>query len=222
MSDETTPEATPEVPQPQATPQKAPGHGNEEIVNALRYMYKELQTTKGQIDSLQGSAPAPQAEASAHGPVAEDTDVEMLDNKGMIGLMESRLQERLRPLAEGIQHLNNTSARTAVDEQVVKLRNDDTAYFDSFVNEVRDIMEEKGGAISVEEALVLAKAKDPEKVTRLDGEKRETAPQEPDPFVGLLPTSGKSSRNERMEAKDAANAAWDELGLESIIKEIAN
>ena len=120
------------------------------------------------------------------------------------------------------QHLNDTSARTAVEDQVSKLQSDETTHFDSFVNEVRNIMEAKGGAISVEEALVLAKAKDPEKVTRLDSEKKEMAPQEPDPFVGLLPTSGKSSRNERMEAKDAANAAWDELGLESIIKEIAN
>ena len=230
MADETTKEATPqETPQAQGEGKQV---GTDELVNAMRYMFSEMQTLKGNIEGMQAQAQAPNQQAPAPQPTHEaapspvsneQVDVEMLDNKGLASYVENRVQEQLRPLAEGIQNLNNTTVRTEVEEQVNKLRSDETAHFDSFVNEVKDIMEKKGGSISVEEALVLAKAQDPDKVGRLNEQQKKDAPDGgSDPFVGLLPTSGKSSRSDRMEGKEAASAAWEELGLDDFVKEMPN
>ena len=223
MAYETTKEATPqETPQAQGEGKQV---GTDELVNAMRYMFSEMQTLKGNIEGMQAQAPAPQpTPEAAPSPVSnEQVDVEMLDNKGLASYVENRVQEQLRPLAEGIQNLNNTTVRTEVEEQVNKLRSDETAHFDSFVNEVKDIMANKGGSISVEETLVLAKAQDPDKVGRLNEQQKKDAPAGGSaPFVGLLPTSGKSSRSDRMEGKEAASAAWEELGLDDFVKEMPN
>ena len=221
-----TPTPSPSV-EAQGAGAKTPS--TEELVNALRYMFKEVQTLKSSLDSVQGNitnmaTPPEKQQLKSPEPRSEafnDIDVEMLDNKGLVNYIDNRLQEQLRPVTEGIQSLNNTSARSEGEGQVTKLRGDSTAHFDAFVNEVRDIMESKGGAISVEEALILAKAQDPDKVARLN---EESAPaKEPEsPFVGLLPTSGQSSRNNRMDGKEAASAAWEELGLDDVVRELSN
>tara|TARA_B100000470_G_C19769414_1_gene382252 strand:+ start:235 stop:954 length:720 start_codon:yes stop_codon:yes gene_type:complete len=206
------------------TPEK--GVSSDELVNALRYMFKEVQTLKGNIDTMQGNmnsqvAPPARPETAEPTPFTS-VDVEMLDNKGLVEYIDNRLNQQLQPLTDGIQSLNNATTRSEVEEQVGNLRNDKTAHFDAFVNEVREVMEQKGGAISVEEALVLAKSKDPDKVGRLNEEISKESSAKPNPFVGLLPTSGKSTRSTRMEGKEAASAAWEELGLDDIIKELPN
>jgi len=230
--DETTSkvdDGTPAIPSAEAQGTGVKTPSTDELVNALRYMFKEVQTLKSSLDSVQGNMnnmatpPEPQQLKSSEPreDAFKDIDVEMLDNKGLVNYIDNRLQEQLRPVTEGIQSLNNTSTRSEVEGQVTKLRGDGTAHFDAFVNEVREVMEQKGGAISVEEALVLAKAKDPEKVARLD---EESAPaKEPlSPFIGLLPTSGKSSKSSRMDGKEAAAAAWEELGLDDVVRELSN
>jgi len=147
----------------------------------------------------------------------------MLDNKWLINYIEGRVQGAFDPWANRIQVMNTTSSKSEFETQVNTLRADDTAHFDSFVNEVREVMEQKQGAVSVEEALAIAKAKDPQKVQRLTAEQQKNAPKgEPDPFVGLLPTSGKSSRSDRMDGKEAAAAAWEEIGLDDFVKEMPN
>jgi len=134
-----------------------------------------MQSLKGNIENLQGqNTPAP-IQPQAPPPEASPTeavDVEMLDNKGLAKYVEARIHEQLRPWADSVQKLNDTSARSAVEGQVKKLRSDSTTHFDHFVNEVREIMEKKEGVISVEEALVLAKASDPDKVQRLNEQQK--------------------------------------------------
>ena len=232
-------EATPQAeaaPQPeQVQGQNTPSQ--EEVVNAMRYMFKEMQDMKGGMEAIKGQMQAPaQAPVQATPQVApqsgpslqpgfseHDADVEMMDNKDLVGYIEKRVTDAFTPWANQIQQMNDSSSRSNLTQEVNKLRSDETTHFDSFVNEVREVMEQKQGAVSVEEALAIAKAKDPEKVQRLTAEQQKNAPKgEPDPFVGLLPTSGKSSRSDRMDGKEAAQAAWEEIGLDDFVKEMPN
>lgn len=226
---EATPQAEAAPQQEQAQGQNTPNQ--DEVVNAMRYMFKEMQDMKGGMESMRGQMQAPaQAPANpnehyaqAGVPESGDTDIEMLDNKGLVGYIEKRVNDAFTPWANQIQQINSTSSKSELETQVTNLRSDETAHFDSFVNEVREVMEQKQGAVSVEEALAIAKAKDPKKVQRLTAEQQKNAPKtEPDPFVGLLPTSGKSSRSDRMDGKEAAAAAWEEIGLDDFVKEMPN
>ena len=54
MADETPTEPTPtETPQAE-TPSPEKGVSPDEIVNAMRYMFKEMQSLKGNMENLQG------------------------------------------------------------------------------------------------------------------------------------------------------------------------
>lgn len=85
-------------------------------------------------------------------------------------------------------------------------------------DEISKIVEEKPN-LSIDEAYAIARSKSPDKLEELDKKAAEAkveqdkkdAKKTDEEFGGLLPTSGLSSRNEGMDTKEAAEAAFEEL-----------
>jgi hypothetical protein len=137
--------------------------------------------------------------------------------------MGQELKKILKPIDERISDTRNETERERLSRELAQVR---AAHpeFDQFKEEVSESVRQNPH-LSIEDHLVLAKSKNPEKVQMIEKEKAEKEEKEKTsnvrPFGGLTPTSGvKSEKSDKMTSSDAANAAWEEAMAEVITEDV--
>ena len=133
------------------------------------------------------------------------------------------VREVVKPIAERVQVESGERVKDQARTQIAEAAKANPDFWD-WQAEIRTVLQ-KYPDLSVPEALILARSSDPEKATNLGKKERETKDEEvkaKEPQLsGLLPTSGKTSRNTHMTVQDAANSAWEEVGMERHSAQIA-
>lgn len=133
-------------------------------------------------------------------------------------ILSSVKEDVAKPLLERISETETGSERMKAE---VELRNTikENPDFWEFQDETKGILE-RHPALTVSEALILARSQAPGKVKLLE-EKRAKEEGEGNvrkinerkaSFGGLFPTSGKTATVQKMNIKDAAESAWESSG----------
>lgn len=142
----------------------------------------------------------------------DKVDLEELSREDFAShLIERMSKEVVAPVAaKVVEGERNTAAtNTKRDIKAVEGKYGD---FWEYEDEVKVVLKENA-SMNIEDAYLLAKGKSPSKVESLAkaAEKRDAAKvEESNTFGGLLPTSGLTRKNSKMNQKDAADAAWEE------------
>ena len=161
-------------------------------------------------------------------PKVEDMDLERMSRKDFMGTIVKEVSEKvMRPLLERITENETTSQRDKVAGELKAVSEKDPDFW-QFKEPVAKILEEHPD-LSIEDAYTLARSKDPEKVASLAKQAAEKKAAEADgdngkkepAFGGLLPTSGQGGKNESMDVKDAAQAAWDSTQMSAHLAAVA-
>jgi len=147
-------------------------------------------------------------------------DFDLMTNRELIGYVKGEFQKGFTQLSEDIKSTRASGEKTAAAAEAERM----SAKHDDFWDLRREVSAqiEANPYLTLDQAYKLAKVENPDKVkditdaklkgTENDPEKVKAAAEERSkyPFGGLLPTSGKTSRNEKMTTDQAADAAWDE------------
>lgn len=197
---------------------------------ALRYILQEIKSQGGLMTKLEE-----RLDAHATPPKGDDksdtttddneVDVDALDNRGLLKHMTGEISKLLEPIQKQLSHSDTKIEQTRASSEVEKAASSYNDFYD-FKGEIEERIKANPN-LSVDDAYHLAKVHNPEKVIALqeaaqkieDDKKEEDKKEEKSAFGGLLPTSTIGEPNQRMEAKEAANNAWDETmaGFDSII-----
>ncbi len=136
------------------------------------------------------------------------------------------LQKTLKPLEASLNTTAETAERDRVAQRFATVR-EQNKDFDEWKEEMGELVKSRG-YLDPEELIIIAKAKNPEKVKQLadkaaeeeKAEKKQTGEgkagdtSDKPPFLGLMPTSGVTGEEgdpKYTTTKDAAAAAFDEI-----------
>lgn len=137
----------------------------------------------------------------------EEEDIDVLDNKGLVKHIEKRVKKVVEPAlkraddAEGAVHLRD------LKEQVEKMASDHKDFWD-WKEEMGALVKEHPD-LSPRRLYSIARAENPKKAAEMDKKYAEKKEESDVPFGGLTPTSGRQRNAKRMNAADAAEAAWE-------------
>lgn len=136
----------------------------------------------------------------------EDEDIEALDNKGLLKHISKRVGKIIEPAikkaddAESVAHLND------LKQQVEKLAGEKKDFWD-WKEEMGALVKEHPD-LSPRRLYSLARAENPKKAAEMDKKYADDGDGEKPKFGGLMPTSGKNKNVKKMNASEAAEAAW--------------
>ena len=190
---------------------------------------------RGENDRIAAARAKAKAEEEDNEDIFEDdTDVNELDNKGLVDHMtkvfSKVLDKSLKPIVTSIEEVSQESETDRLRREFsdVRSRHDD---FDQWKQEMAPIAKSNPG-MAVEDIYLLAKSKHPDKVkemeTKASEEKEKEEKKNKDlegAFGGLLPTSGSGPSNDdgekKMGSKEASLDAW-EKAMANVPEEFLN
>ncbi len=151
--------------------------------------------------------------------VEDDPDFDLMTNTEIMGHMVkgmSKMAEEIKGvIEESVGEVKDVSDKTAAEQearQVMGAHPDLGAYVSEIKAEIKAVP-----GLSLEKAYYLAKINNPDKVAEVNAAANKDKEGEDEDkvkvpsFGGLTPTSGISTKNQRMKPLDAAAAAWNEV-----------
>jgi hypothetical protein len=195
---------------------------NEQMMQALRFIHTEIKRVEGKIDAGAKPPSGNDSESDEGTGAMDESALERMSRvdfgKFLAGnIMKTLEKSLLKPLNERLDSMETNfdryKATKDVEQASKSLKN-----FDKWTDEIKQVLE-KHPSLSVDEAYALAQTVNPKKADELSSAERaaaEKAEQEKKQaerrsFGGLLPTSGLTARNDKMNPQEAAEAAFDEL-----------
>lgn len=201
----------------------------EQVVAAIQYLGQQMQAIKASVAAVQEQAkPAAPDKPDNSNKDLEDVDVEALSRAEFARYIVNQVQEKLvGPIHERIGSDEEEIQRRQARQEVARLEKEHEDFWD-WQDEIAEVLR-KHPTLEIEEAYRLARTTHPDKAERIDkaaaDKSRADAEEEPEDqtpdFGGLLPTSGKVSKNTNMSAKEAAEAAWEELGMSNHLRAVS-
>jgi len=192
-----------------------------QIEQALNYAAGKLQEAKTQLDA---------ATAASKSDDKDDDKDAGKDTKDLDEMTQGELAEHLmgrtaaivKPVAERVSAESNERVKAAAQTQIKEAAKANPDFWE-WETEIRTTLE-RYPDLQVQEAYILARGANPEKTKEVDDKlrtaaKKEAKAKEPE-MLGLLPTSGRTSRNARMNVQDAAESAWEEVGVERHLRSL--
>ena len=198
--------------------------------NALLETVKTMaESSKGNADGLQQVVRSMEtlAEGLVNPPTAKEGDVsddelEHMDRKDLLSLIEKKvgnlIDTKLESLGTDITEVKDSAAKTALLRQVERAKTDHPD-FKHLQAEVLTEMK-SNQHLTIDEAYVLAKGKNPEKMKEVDELMKKEAEEagkdggngedKDKKFGGLTPTSGQTEAVTNMTKKEAGDKAWEE------------
>lgn len=205
-----------------------PGVTMDQVVAGMKHLHTTNQALINELNILkQGMG----EERDKPKPKEDDKEVnlETMTRNEFMGHMLKAVEEHVatpikQQQADDEQRRFNSEARS----QIEKASSTHADFWD-FKDEIKVIIDEHPN-LDIEDAYVLARSKSPDKASLIDTkaaeeeakakaeEEKEAEPK----YGGLLPTSGNTKRSQHMKSEDAAEAAWNELGLSAHIGALNN
>lgn len=148
-----------------------------------------------------------------------DVDLEQLDRKSFAQLIQASIQQGIskelntanEKLNEKISELSSRFESKNANEQITATAEKNPDFWE-WSTEIKAVLQEHPN-LSVTRAYNLVRSENPTKVAKLQEKYNKPAPKK-DVFVGLTPTSSRTSAdggNKKMNASEAANAAFDQI-----------
>jgi hypothetical protein len=191
---------------------------HDQLVQAVRWLVANGQQMGAKIEAI-GTAPVKDAVKDPDPePEPEAADLEGMSRadfmKAIVGAVKTQLTDPMsKQFADADDQHERRGIQTDIDKAAVKYGD-----FWDWQVEARKILNDKPN-LSIDEAYHLARATNPEKLQTMQTEAEKKVNAEKDSekekrdleYGGLLPTSGKSKPNEKMEIDKAADVAWEEV-----------
>jgi len=146
-------------------------------------------------------------------------DLETLDRRGFMDVIVKKvtgaIDSKLKPVTESLNTIDSNSKTQGV-EVMIKAAVEKYPDFWEWKAEMGEEVK-RNDRLTAEDAYVLAKQKDPDKVKKLaeaankGKDKEEDVKDVDQPFGGLTPTSGKTVPTEKMTSDQAAEMAWTKV-----------
>lgn len=208
---------------------------NEQVLTAVVALGQQFKTFKesveDEIKTLKKGSDKPKDKSDAATPptaseaTLDDAKLETMSRRQLVDLILGRVgkvvEEKIKPIGESLE---TTREETLRNDLKAQLKDASEKYEDfwSFRDETQAILK-RHPDLSIEDAYHLAKSGNPEKVAKLEDERKvkeeedrkdSKRDKESSKFGGFLPTSGVTRRSEQMSPEEAAEAAWEEVGLD--------
>jgi hypothetical protein len=193
------------------------------LLQQNRTLTTELDMVKGRIEEQKN-----QRVVSAAPSDEREVDVETMSNGQLMNHIFKKIETAyVQPAAERIASAEGGTKSAAIRQELKEVAERHPEFWE-FKNEVKEVLEAYP-ELNISDAFALAKTRAPETVRRLDeargkermDKEKKAADDRKKSFGGLLPTSGKTASSARMSAKDAAEAAWEELDLDEHLAAIS-
>lgn len=201
---------------------KQAGVTMDQVVQAVRVMAAEMASLKKDLESTKRTPPPPPVQKAA-----KAEDLETLSRKEFAEHLVERVKtEVVKPVEERIVQSEEETTAAGVRAQLAQVSKEKSDFWD-WQGEMVEVLK-KHPTLGVEEAYRLARAGNPDKAQTIDkaAVEKDVEKQKKDKpettFGGLLPTSGRASKNKRMSPKTAAEQAWDELGVSEHLRAITS
>lgn len=204
---------------------------SEQIVAAIRTLATNVKSlvdgqaaVHGRLEALESGGPGKgdeRQEKIPDGKTLSDlstAELEAMDPKELMQLVVDEIREKeVKPLMEKLEEVTSAQTRSDVSAQV-KQAQADYSDFDQWGEEMRAELK-KNPSLDVDDAYHLARKNHPEKAKTIDekadeeareaAKEKEGEEEEDQSFGGLLPTSGISTKAEKMTQKQAVADAWE-------------
>lgn len=201
----------------------------EQTRQALQYVLNQNKTFAAELNEMKGRLSAKDKKDPAQ-KSTEDSgdDLETMSRAQFAKhLLEIVSKDLIKPQVDRVIAREQEDESRNVRREIKEFEKEHKDFW-TYSEEVKAILG-KHPELNIEEAYVLAKHNVPDKVKGLDeaaieAKKREDAKKAEErrqSFGGLLPTSGKATKNKAMNVKDAAEQAWQDLGMSEHLAAIA-
>ncbi len=203
---------------------KAQSAENEKLLRGMQALAGVVKSQKDVVERMQTSfeESATNQGKQNSGSGASDQDVEALSRKEflqdvILPQFSSMLDDKLKGVSDRLEHVSSEFETKSVRDEVSTVR-ESRADFDSWKEEVARELKSNPN-LSIEDAYLLAKTRDPEKVTKIDAEivkKKEDAERSSaakgSVFGGMRPSGGgEVEKRDDMNQEEAADTAWQEV-----------
>jgi len=203
--------------------QKQLVEGIRTLAQQVQAMGRVIQEQKGEIVELKTKGLNQAASKKDSVDLKDDkNDLELMNRQEFLDHIVQTVQKAtIAPLSAKLDEKERQAAAAAAREKIETITKEDEDFW-HFESEIRELARSHP-SLAIDELYALAKVKSPEKVAGLEEakaakvaeEEKEKEKNKVPEFSGLLPTSGMSSPNTRMTPVDAAEKAWDDLGMSS-------
>ena len=217
-------------------PKKGKEITNEQLAQAMGLMAKGIQEmganlpaqiSKSVAEHLKVAKPPTDQDPAPPKNTGDDQpfDIDSLSRTDFARYIVKAVSDGLiKPQAENLDQANQEIAKMGFQKELDSARGSHKD-LDSFMKGDSGIASilKNHATLSVEDAYSLARVQNPDLVKKLDEEElKDNPPQDgPAEWLGLLPTSIRprasgEEKKEGMEPKQAAESAWDSLGLDNL------
>lgn len=187
------------------------------MVKGMQILAEGLTKMETRLGTLEGGGGGPTGkDKQEHKDVSADLDLDTLSNKELADVMMARMLAAIEdgPMAKMMEQMKQVAERVgSLDGRVtygdLKGKHGD---LDNWITEVQDELK-RNPALTAEDALVLARTRNPEKLAKLEAERSKL--EEAKKGEGKLVFSGLSPRmptgtsdDKKLDTKAAAEAAW--------------
>lgn len=204
----------------------------EEMTKAVTTSLQGVAETQAQIvEQMAGmNKPADANDDDDDDPDDDDSELEHMSNKQLVahvrkGILKDIEKTVVKPLQENMQGTREATDKHVAQQAVEKAmeKHDD---FSQWIPELEKIAK-VSPELPIEDMYLLVRAKDPEKVKKIDEEAKKAKGEDGgkdknkgEGFGGLTPTSGQTVESAKMSKKDAAESAWNKtVGNSAAINE---
>jgi len=191
---------------------------------ALQYVLTQNKTLAGELNQIKGQIgeiSKVRAAAPAKGTEDEEApDLETMSRTEFANFLVSQVEKKLvKPAVDQVVERDSRLEAKSIKQEIKEFEKDHPEFW-TFADEVKGILG-KHPELNIEEAFTLARHSAPDKAKQVDEaaieakrkEREKVMQDRRESFGGLLPTSGKATKAKNMTAKDAANQAWEDLGM---------
>jgi len=189
-----------------------------QLVQAVRWLVANNQQLGAKIEQI-GTAPVKgDVKDPDPTPDPDPADLEGMSRtdfmKAIVGAVKTQITD---PMSKQFADADDAQERRGIQTDIDKAAGKYGDFWE-WQTEARKILNDKPN-LSIDEAYHLARATNPEKLQtmQMEADKKVNAEKEVEQekrdleYGGLLPTSGKSKPNEKMEIDKAADVAWEEV-----------
>lgn len=145
----------------------------------------------------------------------------------LLGKFNKLVDAKITPVKETFETDSVERRRSEAKRELDEVTSKHPDFWD-FKDEIVDATK-RFPEMSIEEAYQFARTQNPEKAKEVDEraatieqERKEETESKKERFTGIMPTSGVAHASKEMSAKDAAEAAWEESGMDEVLASVSS
>lgn len=193
---------------------------------------KTIKTLLDRVDKAEKLVMRPPGDAPDKKVPLEDKELERMTRKEFMDTIFKEAETRfVKPVQADLQARDEARASEETKRQIKETAEKYDDFFE-FSDDIKEVLKDHPD-LDIEKAYLLARSVNTDKASAIDAkaaavkaeaEKKEKEAKDAEDkkgFGGLLPTSGVATKSQNMDIKDAAVAAWDQVGLDAHLAAIS-